>query len=186
MQPALYLVGFVFLQLVLGALMRHTESGLAIPDFPTMGGQWLPIFTPETLEHINAVRAEKDFVNGQPLAAVTLGQVWIHFIHRLGAVLVVSGAVACTIVAFQQRSRASRLWRTVLTIDALLIVQISLGIATVLTVKTPLITSIHVATGAALLGLSVLMALRALPLSLSAEARDETAELSAARAGSST
>ena len=25
--------------------MRHTGSGLAVPDFPTMGGRWWPAFT---------------------------------------------------------------------------------------------------------------------------------------------
>ena len=34
----LIIVGFVYIQLILGALMRHTASGMAIPDFPTMGG----------------------------------------------------------------------------------------------------------------------------------------------------
>ena len=42
---SLLLISFVYIQLILGALMRHTASGLAIPDFPTMGGLWFPTFS---------------------------------------------------------------------------------------------------------------------------------------------
>lgn len=38
-----FLLGFVvFLQAVLGAYVRHSESGLACPDFPTCLGYWIP------------------------------------------------------------------------------------------------------------------------------------------------
>ena len=39
---ALILVGVVYIQLIFAAAMRHTYSGLAVPDFPTMGGRWIP------------------------------------------------------------------------------------------------------------------------------------------------
>ena len=47
-QGAIIIVGFVYVQLILGALMRHTASGLAIPDFPLMGGMWIPTFSIKT------------------------------------------------------------------------------------------------------------------------------------------
>jgi cytochrome c oxidase assembly protein subunit 15 len=56
----------VFVQIVLGAVMRHTGAGLAIPDFPTSFGGLLP-----TLEEISRP--------GVP----------IHLAHRLGALAVV-------------------------------------------------------------------------------------------------
>src|SRR5688572_25978876 len=37
--------GAVYVQLILGALMRHTQSGLAIPDFPLALGGIIPPFT---------------------------------------------------------------------------------------------------------------------------------------------
>ncbi len=175
--PALYLVAFVFVQLILGAILRHTESGLAIPDFPSMGGQYLPVFTPDTLERINDTRYELGLVNGQPLEPATLGQVWIHFIHRLGAVLVTLAAMVCTVIAYRDRRERPMLFRSVALIDALIAVQISLGIATVLTVKTPLITSLHVAVGAVLLGMCSLFALRAHPLHLRASRGAQTASM---------
>ena len=42
--------GVVFIQLVVGALMRHTESGLAIPDFPLAFGRLIPPFSELTVD----------------------------------------------------------------------------------------------------------------------------------------
>ncbi len=56
----------VYVQIVLGAVMRHTGAGLAIPDFPTSFGRLFP-----SLEEISSP--------GVP----------IHLAHRLGAVAVV-------------------------------------------------------------------------------------------------
>src|SRR5438128_107433 len=52
----------VYVQLILGALMRHTNAGLAIPDFPLALGHIIPPFTSN--------------------------KVIIHFAHRAGAVIV--------------------------------------------------------------------------------------------------
>src|SRR3989442_5540563 len=52
----------VYLQLVLGALMRHMGAGLAIPDFPLAFGRLVP-----------------------PLET---SAVVVHFLHRLGALAV--------------------------------------------------------------------------------------------------
>jgi cytochrome c oxidase assembly protein subunit 15 len=54
----------IYIQLLLGALMRHTDSGLAIRDFPLSFGRIIPPFT---TSHIA-----------------------IHFSHRIGAVIVSS------------------------------------------------------------------------------------------------
>jgi heme a synthase len=56
----------VYVQIVLGAVMRHTGAGLAIPDFPTAFGGLFPSF-----------------------AELSLPGVPIHLAHRLGAVAVV-------------------------------------------------------------------------------------------------
>ncbi|MEK9136994.1 MAG: COX15/CtaA family protein, partial [Bacteroidota bacterium] len=72
----------ILLQLVLGALMRHTRSGLAIPDFPLTYGFLFPAFDPGEISGINEQRLVLD------LPPVTLAQIWIHFAHRVGALLV--------------------------------------------------------------------------------------------------
>jgi heme A synthase len=48
-----------------------------------------------------------------------------------------------------------------------LIFQVSLGVLTVLTERAPYIASFHVVNGAALLGLSILLVLRAHPIEFS-------------------
>ncbi len=156
----LVLFGAVFVQLVLGALMRHTESGLAVYDFPRMAGSWLPTLSEETLKNINGWR----FNVG--LALVTKAQVGIHLIHRFWA-LVVFGSVAALVYQTARHSRDN----TVLVVNVFLIafltvVQIAFGAFTVLTQKQHLVASFHVITGAVLLGLCVLLALRLAPLTL--------------------
>ena len=81
---ALIFCALIYMQLILGALMRHTASGLAIPDFPTMGGQWLPTFSDKMMNNINVILFEND------LDLVIRAQSLIHFLHRLGAVAVSS------------------------------------------------------------------------------------------------
>jgi cytochrome c oxidase assembly protein subunit 15 len=127
--------GAIYLQLILGALMRHTDSGLAIPDFPLAFGRIIPPF---------------DSVN-----------IAIHFAHRLGA-LVVTVMIAWT---FFRVSRGFRnypqLYRPALGLFSAVFVQLTLGALTVLTAKSVILTTAHVATGAIILGTSVVLTLRA-------------------------
>lgn len=150
----------VFIQLILGAVMRHTESGLAIPDFPTMGGQWIPLFNDAMLAHINDWRFDYNY------DPVNRHQVVYHFLHRLGAVMILGMFYALNKAGYRYCMKQKRLRSTLIWINVFVIVQIALGIFTVWTEKSPLITSFHVMTGALLLGLSVLLLLRVAPLSL--------------------
>lgn len=168
MRWALALLGAVYLQLILGAVMRHTESGLAIPDFPTTGGRWIPWFSRGTLERINAWRMDYSIDHEQHLEPVAMWQVLVHFAHRLGAVLVTAGVALFARAAYVRRGTARTAWRTACLLVACLIVQVSLGAVSVWTQTTPAITSVHVATGAALLALSVLAVLRSFPLGTAA------------------
>ena len=85
-QPALWVLatitaGMVYLQLILGALMRHMGAGLAIPDFPLAFGRLVP-----------------------PLDA---SAVVVHFVHRLGA-LAVTLCVGWTLARVLSQYRAER------------------------------------------------------------------------------
>jgi cytochrome c oxidase assembly protein subunit 15 len=125
-------VAVVFAQLLMGALMRHTDAGLAIPDFPLAFGRLVPPFD-------------------EPGVA-------IHFAHRLGALAV---SVAIANLAWRAlRSADPRLVRLALGLVVLVLVQVSLGAATVLTRKAVTPTTTHVAVGAAILGLTFFLALR--------------------------
>ena len=123
----------VFLQLVAGAVMRHTGAGLAIPTFPTAFGRWIP-----------------------PLESAPVA---IHFAHRVGAVLVLLATAWMASAAF--RARDTRFRRPAVVVTALVSFQVALGAATVLTGKAVTPTTAHVATGAAVLGACWWIALRA-------------------------
>jgi len=125
--------GVVFVQLLLGALMRHTGAGLAIPDFPLALGRVVP-----------------------PLDSVP---VVLHFAHRLGAIAVVTALAYLARQAYRSRDR--RLSRPATLLLFLAVVQVALGAAAVLTGKSVVPTTAHVATGAAVLGLCWLVTLRA-------------------------
>jgi cytochrome c oxidase assembly protein subunit 15 len=129
---ALFATGTVFAQLVVGAVMRHQHAGLAIPDFPLALGRLVPPFD-------------------APGVAV-------HFVHRVGALLVLGALLGLWLAA---RGADARLGRSALAALGLALVQATLGALTVLTAKAPLVTSVHVAVGAALLGACFLCTLRA-------------------------
>ena len=165
-RPILFILVLVFAQLIVGALMRHTESGLAIPDFPLMAGQVLPWFTAASVEWVNAWRVDYAFETGRVLPEITLSQIWLHFAHRLGAVLVVIAVLYALVSTFRDRAASPQSWQGTMILGGIVAMQAALGITTVLTQKIPLITSLHVATGAALLGYATLLVLRALTLTL--------------------
>ena len=139
------LLGVVYLQLLLGALMRHTASGLAIPDFPLMGGTLLPRFDERMLDAVNAARFDLH------LAPVARGQVIVHFLHRLGA-LATLAVLALVNVTVRRRPAPRRVTQLVGAIDGLVVAQVTLGALTVLTAKSPIVASLHVLIGASLLG----------------------------------
>ncbi len=154
------LVSLIYIQLILGAIMRHTGSGLAIPDFPTMGGYWIPPFNDTMLARINSWRFEHN------LDPVTMTQVIVHFSHRVGAMLILITSGFLTFFGLRYHSQQQRIMQTIYLMDGIIIFQITLGILTVLTQKQPVLTSFHVMIGAAALGFSVLLILRALPVTL--------------------
>ena len=157
-QGALLIVGLVYLQLVLGAIVRHTASGMAIPDFPTMGGMWAPIFSEIMINNVNDMLFEMD------LDMVNRGQVILHFIHRL-----VATVITCVVVYmfYSYRSIVNDnhiINRNLLWIVGIVLAQFTLGVATVLSERLPYVASLHVVTGAALLGACTLFLLRCYPV----------------------
>ncbi len=126
----------VFLQLLVGAVMRHTKSGLAIPDFPLSLGRIVPA------------------LDAFPVA--------IAFAHRVGALCVAGLVVASAVVAWRSGRRGLR--NTAAWLCALVAVQITLGALTVLSRKDVILTTAHVATGALLLGSTLALSVSALAL----------------------
>lgn len=143
---SLALVVIVFAQLIAGALMRHTQSGLAVPDFPLAYGQWIPDLSDEAILQYNDSRAF-DY----QLAHVARTQILAHLVHRAGAVLVVLGVVATAIVLRRAARSDSAANRAIMWIAMLVVIQVTLGAYTVWSGKLPVLATAHVAVGAATL-----------------------------------
>ena len=156
----LVLTVLVYLQLILGATMRHTDSGLAIPDFPTMGGYLIPPFNQDMLHAINSRRFDMD------LPPVVLAQVIIHFLHRVFGFLIFLFALAVSFTGFRSYSKDRQMLSVLYFLATIVVFQILLGISAVLSQKQPVLTSLHVVTGAVLLGVCVILFLRSAPLRL--------------------
>ena len=155
---AVIMCGLVYVQLILGALMRHTASGMAIPDFPTMGGLWIPTFSETMIHNINSTLFDLD------IDPVSRGQVIIHFIHRLGAIIV-TGLIGFFGYKYGSFAKENKLvFAALVSIIGIVILQFSLGAITVLSERSPYIASFHVVTGAALLGACTLFILRTHPI----------------------
>lgn len=118
--------GAVFLQILIGAIMRHADAGLAIAKFP--------------------LAAE-----GSLLPAYWNFDVGIHFAHRVGAV-----AVTVVLLVFLGKIRGSPAAKRALGYGALFValllgLQIYLGALTIWTVKNPYVATTHHLAGAFLL-----------------------------------
>ena len=126
----------IYAQILVGATMRHTGAGLAIPDFPLMFGHLLP-------DHWDP-------------------KIAIHFAHRVGALRrdarggrdrrVTSGAAP--------RPRRELVTRPAALLVALVAVQVTLGALTVLSRRDIWINSLHVVCGALVLTTSLVLTLR--------------------------
>ncbi len=155
---AVVTVGIVFAQLIVAAVMRHLGAGLAIPDLPLAYHHLLP---PTNAAELAAANHERAWVLRPPLDRVSLGQVWLHFAHRVGAV-VVSTAVVVLLAMTLGTARAERsLTRPAIGLGVLLVSQVTLGLLTVHYRKPADVASSHVACGALVLATTVLIAVRA-------------------------
>ena len=128
----------VFLQLVLGALMRHTGAGLAIPDFPLAFGRVVPSFASAGIA--------------------------IHFAHRVGGVVVALCVATTAAVALRSHREQPLLLGPAVVLPCLVVAQIVLGGYTVWSAKAVLPTTLHVLNGAVILATSLVLALRSFRL----------------------
>ena len=124
----------VYLQILVGATMRHTGAGLAIPDFPLAFGRLVP-------------------PTWDPGIA-------IHFAHRVGAVAVVALVAALSAHVLARQRTRQELVRPAVLLVLIVLTQFTLGAWTVLSEKDVAINTAHVATGALLFVTSVVLGLR--------------------------
>jgi cytochrome c oxidase assembly protein subunit 15 len=128
------MVALAYLQIILGAVMRHQGAGLIIPDFPLNYGRLVPEFN--------------DW------------RIGVNYAHRVGALAVLVSALALSTKVL--RSGASA-WvkQPAKVLFAAVLVQVCLGALTVWSRLQPVIASAHVIGGALVLASSLVLALRA-------------------------
>jgi cytochrome c oxidase assembly protein subunit 15 len=131
---ALVTTALVFVQLVIGAWMRHSGAGLAIPDFPLAFGGILPPF-------------------GVPGVA-------IHFAHRAVGTLVAVAALILAAFALRRFRMHAVIARPALLLGVLVVVQVLLGGITVWSRQAVIPTTLHVLGGAIILATSLVLAIR--------------------------
>jgi cytochrome c oxidase assembly protein subunit 15 len=148
----------VWVQLILGAVMRHTDAGLAVPDFPLAYGHLVPSLSPGDLDAYTRVLNDADI----RLAAdgpITASQVAIHLIHRYWGIITGLVLLWTAHRLYRLSPAGSRHRKLGVILAGLTLSQIALGAFTVLSRKAVEITTAHVALGALLLVFSVISAL---------------------------
>lgn len=148
----------IYLQLGLGATMRHQHRDLAILDFPMAYGQILPTVTSSSLAEINTWR------NAQALSEVTAFQIWLQMAHRFLALVIAGGVITCL---FQSRSAELRQMPLSNFSDVwflLLALQITLGAWVIWSNKAADVATTHVAIGATMLAVGVTISMICLSL----------------------
>lgn len=152
----LLVVFTIYIQLILGAIMRHTGSGLAVPDFPLAYGQVFPLLSAESVEVYNRQLIYDD-IRLAADGAITGSQIVIHMLHRFWALVVTAGIVVLIVRLRNLSVPQLRLYAGLLLL--LLIGQIGLGAWTVLSRKAFGVATAHVAVGALFLVTSILLTL---------------------------
>ena len=131
----------IFLQLMIGATMRHQHAGLAIPDFPLAYGKIWPDTSAQAVAGYNQQRVEITAAN-----AITPFQIWLQMIHRAMAIGIV--AAVCLVLWAARRHNSSLALRIAMTWLSLILVQVALGAWTIWSNKAADVATAHVLVGA--------------------------------------
>jgi len=132
----------IFLQLMIGATMRHQHAGLAIPDFPLAYGHLWPDASADAVARYNQQRVEITAAN-----AITPFQVWLQMVHRLMAVAILAGGATLAWQALRRKT-ATCLRRVAFVGLGLILVQVGLGAWTIWSNKAADVATGHVLVGA--------------------------------------
>jgi cytochrome c oxidase assembly protein subunit 15 len=139
----------VYVQLMLGATMRHQHRDLAILDFPTANGAWIPDTSATALAKINAWRDTRG------LSDVTAFQIWLQMAHRFLALIIAIGVIAFCLRIWRAAPCFAALKRLSMFWVVLVVCQIALGAWTIWSNKAADVATAHVALGAVMLSFGV-------------------------------
>jgi len=139
----------IYAQLALGATMRHQHRDLAILDFPTANGAWIPETSAIALARINAWR------DARGLSDVDAFQIWLQMAHRFLASIITVTVVAFCLRVWRDAQGVAALRRLSIFWVALVVCQIALGAWTIWSNKAADVATAHVAVGAIMLSFGV-------------------------------
>ena len=139
----------IYVQLALGATMRHQHRDLSILDFPTANGAWIPDTSAATLTKINAWR------DARALSDVSAFQIWLQMVHRFLALIIAIAIVAFCARVWREMRDFAALKRLSLLWVVLIFGQIALGAWVIWSNKAADVATAHVALGAVMLSFGV-------------------------------
>ena len=137
--------GLIYVQILLGAAMRHTGAGLAIPDFPLAFGRLVP--------HV--------WNTG----------IALHYAHRAGALVVTLCILAVAGHVFYHHRGRRELTRPAALLLVLIATQVTLGALVVLSGRQEIVNTAHVVNGALVLVTSLVLTLNSTRLNIPGSAR---------------
>jgi len=146
---AIAITAAIYIQLVLGATMRHQHRDLSILDFPTANGAWIPDTSPAALAKINAWRDARGFSD------VNAFQIWLQMAHRFVALLIAIGIITFCSRVWKDTSQFPTLKKLSIWWVAFLFVQLTLGAWTIWSNKAADVATAHVAVGGIMLSFGV-------------------------------
>ncbi len=127
----------IFGMIVLGGVVRTTNSGLSCPDWPTCYGYWLPL--PSQLAQV-------------PNIGYEYYQVMLEWVHRLiGGTILGPLTLVVAFLGWRHRAAHPRIAASVVLMVLLLVVQGLLGGLTVLDRNSPWSVAIHLGNALILL-----------------------------------
>jgi len=166
-----------FVQLLLGATMRHQHAGLAIWDFPLAHGQVWPATDAASVASYNERRlvlqrelhAQQKVLDeaGYPVTFLETGKqiqawhVWLQMLHRVGAVATLALVVALVVKTRRRLGKAHRFTKASYVLLAMILGQAGMGIWTLLSNKAADVATVHVLLGAVCLAFTSLMLMTA-------------------------
>jgi len=148
-----FAVVYTFVVVVVGAYVRLADAGLGCPDWPGCYGELTPH---HAQDDIARAVAEQGGTHGP----VSLGKAWKEMFHRYIAGGLGLLILAITVMAWARRRELQQSPLLATGLLGLVIFQAALGMWTVTLLLKPVIVTLHLLGGLALLGLLTLLALR--------------------------
>ena len=129
--------------------MRHQHRDLAVLDFPTANGAWIPDTSTAALAKINAWR------DAQGLSSVDAFQIWLQMAHRFLALIIAIAIIAFCLRVWRYAGEVTALKRLSILWVVFVACQIALGAGTIWSNKAADMATAHVALGAVMLSFGV-------------------------------